>query len=172
MSGRGRSAAVALLFALAVVPAPRAEPEIYKRLEPLKPWVKISDDPAKADSVWTGLSQLMPTISDSAQRAFGWFLMYSAAEALGHVDSMRVAAESSLVYSPRDPSGLRSLSQFLARAGHHLDLAEKCAARTLEIDGQPIIPAQRLDDMRWLGYIQLSSGKDTTAIATFERYVK
>jgi thiol-disulfide isomerase/thioredoxin len=164
--------AAALLLAIAIVPASRAEPEIHHRLAPLTPWIKIADDPAKADSVWTGLAALMPTLSDSAQRAFGWYLMYSAAEALGHVDSMRVAAESSLVYSPRDPSGLRGLSQYLARAGHHLELAERCATRTLEIKGQPAGQAQWLDDMRWLGYIQLKSGKDTTAITTFERYIR
>jgi len=161
--------AAALL--LAIVPASQAEPEIYRRLAPLKPWIKIADDPAKADSVWTGLAALMPSLSDSAQRAFGWYLMFSAATALGHVDSMHVAAESSLVYSPRDPSGLRSLSQFLGHAGHHLELAENCAVRTLEIDTRYGPPGAQLEDLRWLALVQIKRDEDSLAIVTLERHV-
>ena len=160
-----------VLLLLALAPMPRAEPEIHRRLAPLQPWMTIVDDPAHADSAWSGLAALLPSLADSSQRGFGWYLMYSAAAALGHVDSMRIAAESSFVYSPHDPSGFRSLAQYLARAGHHLDLAERSAVRTLETPGQYAPAAQRLDDLRWLGYIQLRRGEDSAAIATFERHV-
>lgn len=163
---------VVMLCALVRVPVLRAEPEIYKRLVPLKPWIAIVDDPATADSAWTGLAALMPTLADSAQRGFGWYLMYSAAAALGHVDSMQVAAESSFVYSPNDPSGLRSLSQYLGHAGHHLELAERYAVRTLENPADSAVPAQRLDDLRWLALIQLKRDADSAAAVTLERHVK
>ena len=165
------SCAAALLLALASVPASRAEPEIYRRLDPLRPWIRIADDPAKSDSVWTGLATLMPSLSDSAQRAFAWYLMFSSAMAVGHVDSMRVAAESSLVYSPQDPSGLRSLSQFLGHAGHHLELAESCAQRTLEVDAGSAPLEVWLDDLRWLALVQIKRDEDSLAIATLERHV-
>lgn len=129
---------VAGLLAVGLVSTARTEPEFHRRIAPLAPWIAIVDDPAQADSAWTGLAALLPTLPDSVQRGFGWYLMYSAAAALEHVDSMRVAAESSFVYSPADPSGFRSLAQFLARAGHHLDIAERYATRTLQVPGQPI----------------------------------
>lgn len=154
--------------AITVVLASAAQPEIFQRLAPLKPWMAIVDDPARADSAWTGLAAAMPSFADSAQRGFGWYLMYSAAASLGHVDSMRVAAESSFVYSPNDPSAFRDLSTYLARAGHHLELALDCAMRVVGIQGQPIREEQKLDDLRWLGHIQMKLGRDSAAIATFE----
>lgn len=165
----GVLAAFTVLLATAA-PTP-AEPEMHKRLAPLMAWSAIVDDPAQADSAWTGLALAMPSLADSAQRGFGWFLMYSAAAALGHIDSMHVAAESSFVYSPTDPSGLRDLSRYLARAGHHLELALACATRVVDLKHQPIRNAEKLEDLRWLGYIQMKLGRDSAAIATFEEQV-
>lgn len=145
-----------------------AEPEIYQRLAPLKPWIAVVDDSATADSAWRGISALLPSLADSAQRAFAWYLLNSAALALGHVDSMRVAAESSFAYSPNDPAGFRDLSRYLVRAGHHLELALSCAERVLAVQGQPWAKAQRLDDLRWLGYIQLKLDRDSASAETFE----
>ncbi len=164
---------LATIVALLVCAAPAtAEPEIYQRLAPLKSWMAIVDDPAQADSAWTGLALAMPSFADSAQRGFGWYLMYSAAAALGHVDSMRVAAESSFVYSPTDPSAFRDLSRYLTRAGHHLELALACATRAVDVEHQAIGDELKLDDLRWLGYIQLKLGQDSAAIATFEERVR
>lgn len=155
--------------ALSFVSLAGAEPEIHQRLAPLMRWMAIVDDPAHADSAWTGLAAEMPSFADSAKRAFGWYLMYSAAASLGHVDSMRVAAESSFVYSPNDPSAFRDLSTYLARARHHLPLALECATRVVEVKGQPIRDEQKLEDLRWLGHIQMMLGRDSAAIATLEK---
>ena len=161
-------AATVFVCALGFVSPSPAEPESHQRLAPLMQWMAIADDPAHADSAWTGLRAEMPSFADSAQRGFGWYLMYSAAASLGHVDSMRVAAESSFVYSPNDPSAFRELSTYLARAGHHLTLALECATRVVGVKGQPIRDEQKLDDLRWLGYIQMKLGRDSAAIATLE----
>lgn len=177
-TARGRIrwlAGLAVLAAFALMRAPgalRAEPEIHRRLEPLHPWIPVVDDPAKADSAWRGISALLPTLADSAQRGFGWYLLYCAASSVGHVDSMRVAAESSFVYSPTDPSGFRELSHYLARAGHHLELALACAERAYQVPHQIAPKEQRLEDLRWLGHIQNKMGRDTAAIATFEQHVR
>lgn len=177
-SVRGRVrwlSAFAVLAGLAVVSRTdrvQAEPEIHRRLEPLHPWIAAVDDPAKADSAWRGISALLPTFADSAQRGFGWYLLYCAAAAVGHVDSMRVAAESSWVYSPNDPSGFRGLSRYLGHAGHHLELALVCAERAYRVPDQPAPKEQRLDDLRWIGHIQNKLGRDSAAIATFEQHVR
>lgn len=161
-----------MLFAVLGGRSVKAEPEIHQKLAPLEPWMSIADDPSKADSVWTSLGAALPTFADSAQRGFGWYLMFSAATALGHVDSMRVAAESSFVYSPNDLSGFRELAHYLSRAQHHLDLALACATKVVETKNQPIPHDLALDDLRWLGYIQLQLGQDSAAAATFEERLK
>jgi thiol-disulfide isomerase/thioredoxin len=160
----------ALLLAAGFVVA-RSEPAIHQRVHELKEWIPLVDDPAQADSAWTGITAYMRVNADSVQRGFGWYLLYCAAQANGRVDSMRVAAESSMVYSPSDPSGFRELAMYLCKAGHHLDLAEEASRRTIETPKQPIRPEQKRSDLRWLGRIQERRGKVPDAIATFERCV-
>lgn len=161
---------LSLLLATTIVAA-RSEPAIHEKLRPLKLWAKVVDDPATADSAWAGIAAYMQEHADSSERAFGWYLLYCAAQANGRIDSMRVAAESSMVYAPNDPSGFRDLAIYLAKAGHHLELAETAAHRTLDTPHQPIQPAQRRQDMRWLAHIQRKRGHLQDAIATYESCV-
>jgi len=162
---------VALLLVVCVPRAVRAEPEIYQRLDPMRHWAQIADDPAKSDSVWAGVAAMLPTFTDSTQRAFGWYLMYSAAQSLGRLDSMRVAAESSFVYSPHDPVAPLEFARYLGRAGHHLELAEELAQRAFASAGLGTIPAQRVENLKWLGYIQARLGKYELAATTYEQAV-
>ena len=94
MGASRRSAHVALgvaaFLAVVLATAVRSEPESRRRITPLAPWMAIVDDPAQADSAWTSLAKLLPTLPDSMARGFGWYLMYSAAAALGHVPAIVV----------------------------------------------------------------------------------
>lgn len=159
-----------MLFALLLVLLPasgRASgAQVHERLARVGSWAKLADDPVTADSAWTGLRELLPALSDSMQRGFAWYLMYSAAQSLGRVDSMRVAAESSFVYHPSDPSGLRELAAHLKRTNRRLDWAEDLARRTLTATSAS--PFGTRDDRRLLGEIQMGRGEMDSAAVSLE----
>jgi thiol-disulfide isomerase/thioredoxin len=98
-------------------------------------------------------------------------VLYTAAQSLGHMDSMRIAIDSTMVYQPTDPGGLFTLAFDLRNAGQHLDWAERAAARAIKLGGLTWSRSQDFDDYRSLAYIQIQRAEYPAAMATLERLV-
>jgi thiol-disulfide isomerase/thioredoxin len=144
---------------------------LHKHLDSIGRWFRLADDPAHADSAWAGLTAMMPTLTDSLSRSAAWYVKECAAQSLGHVDSMRTAAESSWVYRPQDPGGLLQVAMYLSNKGMRLDEAETYARRTIDIHGDILARKRIYYDFFLLAKIQTQRGEDRAAIASLQHLV-
>lgn len=138
-----------------------------KRVEPLLHWIPATSSATTADSAFAALGDTLPALADSALRSLAHYLRFSAAMTLGHVDTMRVEAESSMAYVP-DPSPLRETVIYLARHRMRLDLAEADAERLVAFHRTDGDTTSLLQGLRWLAYVQQLRGEDRRATATLE----